>query len=116
MIKNVDDSAILPSTKNILINHAWMVAFSSAAVFYLAANQTVEEVEINDIMTWRSGELVKGFNMEEYANVPLYKTFKFLGLDIEGRRYVPQYAIDSESESIKPSLVIFILTMRKQKK
>ena len=84
-----------------LWNHAWMLGLSSAAIYYIYSQQSADlgtPVEINDLKTWQSSKLVQALIWEEYGNSPEFFGFKF---DSIKRRYIPQYAIDSESESIR---------------
>lgn len=80
-----------------LLNAACTVAITSAVITYLFNQASVEKSEIEDVNNWRSCNLIKSLIWEEYANGRVGKLTK----DSSGRIYVPQYAIDSETESIQ---------------
>ena len=82
-----------------LLNSAVTVAITSSIIAYLFSQLSVSNVEIEDIDNWRSCNLVKALIWEEYGNGFMASvTKKVLGKE---KIFVPQYAIDSESESIK---------------
>lgn len=90
---------IVYGRNQLLLNSAVTAAITSSVIYYLFSQLSVEKVEIEDIDNWRSCNLVKALIWEEYKNGYVASATKY----ISGKEkiYVPQYAIDSESESIK---------------
>ncbi len=108
--KNITTAAVkqykIPalSPGNFFINTSFMLGLSSSVIYYIFRQGTTEEVEIDDILTWQSCELSRALIWEEYSNDPIFskieKVVRLIGGD-KKTIYTPQFAIDSESESMR---------------
>lgn len=83
----------------LLFFSAATTAVSSALIYYIFRQSTIEEVEIDDVSTWRGCNLARALIWEKYGDSVIAKAHKYFnGVP---KTYAPQYAVDSESNSMR---------------